>query len=48
MIISIYSIKIICHLLSIEVKIEDEDKALILFSLPPSYEHLVTTLPHGK
>lgn len=35
-----------CFLL---VKIEDEDKALILLSsLPYEYEHLVTTLLYGK
>ena|SRR5436190_21948724 len=36
----------VCFLL---VKIEDEDKALILLSsLPYEYEHLVTTLLYGK
>ena len=41
--------KIICDLLRIEGKIEDEDKVLILLSsLSPSYEHLVTTLLYGK
>ena len=34
---------------SIEVKVEDEDKALILLSsLPPSDKHLVTILLFGK
>ena len=40
---------IISDLLRIEVKIEEENKAMILLcSLPPSYEHLVTTLTWGK
>ena len=31
------------------MKIDDEDKAVILLvSLPPSYEHLRTTLMYGK
>ncbi|XP_077221004.1 uncharacterized protein LOC143854779 [Tasmannia lanceolata] len=41
--------KIICQLSNIDVEIDDEDKALILLtSLPPSYEYLVTTLLYGK
>ena len=33
----------------VEVKIDEEDRAIILLcSLPGSYEHLVTTLTYGK
>ena len=40
--------QIITDLLNIDVKIEDEDKALLLLnSLPESYKFLVTTLLHG-
>lgn len=40
---------IVTQLLSLHVKMEDEDKELLFFSsLPPSYEHLVTTLIYGK
>ena len=41
--------KCITQLLSLEVKIEDEDQAIILLSSrPKSYEKLVTTLLVGK
>ncbi|KAL0349993.1 UNVERIFIED_CONTAM: Retrovirus-related Pol polyprotein from transposon TNT 1-94, partial [Sesamum radiatum] len=41
--------QIITDLASLDVNIEDEDKAMILlFSLPFSYKHLVTTLTYGK
>ncbi|CAA0831266.1 Probable prolyl 4-hydroxylase 11 [Striga hermonthica] len=41
--------QVVTDLASLEVKIEDEDKAMILLcSLPPSYEHMVTTLTYGK
>ena len=37
--------RILSDLLTLEVKSEDEDKALlILSSLPSSYDHLVTTI----
>ena len=40
--------KIITNLLNLDVKIDDEDEALLLLdSLPKSYEFLVTTLLHG-
>ena len=38
--------KIIPDLLNLDVKIDDEDKTLLLNSLPESYEFLVTTLLH--
>lgn len=41
--------KIICQLTSIGSKLKEEDKALILlFSLPSSYQHLVTRLLCGN
>src|SRR3954465_7424177 len=41
--------KIVSDLLALEVKMKEEDKALILLSsLPPSYDHLVTTILYGK
>src|SRR4051812_3314155 len=41
--------KIVSDLLALEVKLKEEDKALILLSsLPPSYDHLVTTILYGK
>src|SRR5438270_3424082 len=41
--------KIVSDLLSLEVKLEEEDKALLLLeSLPTSYDHLVTTIMYGK
>ena len=41
--------KIISDLLWIDIKFDDENKAMMLFSsLPASYEHLVTTLLWGK
>ena len=40
--------KIITDLLNLDVKIDDEDKVLLLLnSLPESYEFLVTTLLYG-
>ena len=41
--------KILADLLNLDEHIEDEDKALLLLnSLPDEYEHLTTTLLHGK
>jgi len=41
--------QIITDIAQLDVKIEDEDRAIILLcSLPSSYEHIVTTLTYGK
>jgi len=41
--------KVISELLAVDVKIHEEDKALILLSsLPKSYDHIVTTRLYGK
>jgi hypothetical protein len=41
--------QLVADLVKFEVKIDDEDRAIIfLCSLPRSYEHLVTTLTYGK
>ncbi|KAL6226184.1 hypothetical protein ACLB2K_000147 [Fragaria x ananassa] len=41
--------KLVADLLNLDEDIKDEDKAMLLVnSLPDSYEHLVTTLLHGK
>ena len=41
--------KVINELLTTDVKIDEEDKALILLSLlPESYDHIVTTMFYGK
>jgi len=41
--------KIISELLTVDVKINGEDKALILLSsLPQSYDHITTTMLYGK
>ena len=40
---------IVSELQSIGVKIDDEDKTLrLIWSLPPSYEHMQTVLIYGK
>ena len=41
--------KVISKLLVVDVKIDKEDKVLILLnSLPESYDHIVTTMLYGK
>jgi len=41
--------KVICELLTVDVKIDEEDKALIIInSLPESYDHIITTIFYGK
>ena len=41
--------KVINELLAVDVKIDEEDKTLILLSsLPESYNHIVTTMLYGK
>jgi len=41
--------QIIIDLVQLDVKIKDEDRAIIpLCLLPSSYEHIVTTLTYGK
>jgi len=41
--------KVISELLAVDVKIDEEDKVLILLSsLPESYNHIVTTMLYGK
>ena len=41
--------KVISKLLAVDVKIDEEDKALILLSsLSESYDHIVTTMLYGK
>src|SRR6266542_1981251 len=41
--------QLVTDLVKVEVRVEDEDRAIILLcSLPGSYEHLVTTLTYGK
>ena len=41
--------KILSDLLTLEVKLEEEDKYLLLLSsLPSSYDHLTTTIIYGK
>jgi len=44
-----YFNKIISELLAVDVKIDEEDNALILLSsLPQSYDHIITTMLYGK
>ena len=41
--------RILSDLLALKVKLEEEDKALLLISsLPSTYEHLATTIMYGK
>ena len=41
--------QLVADLAKVDVKVDDDDKAIILLcSLPSSYEHLVTTLTYGK
>jgi len=41
--------KVINELLTVNVKIDKEDKALIILSsLPESYDHIITTILYGK
>src|SRR4051812_27261510 len=41
--------KIASDLLALEVKLEEEDKAMLLLgSLPASYDHLLTSIMYGK
>ena len=41
--------KFISELLAIDIKIDEEDKALILLSsLPESYDHIITIMLNGK
>ena len=41
--------QVVTDLARLRVKIDDEDRAILLLcSLPPSYEHLITTLTYGK
>ena len=41
--------KIISELLTVDVKIDEEDKALILLSsLPESCDHIITSIFYGK
>ena len=41
--------KVISELLDVDVKIDEEDKALILLSsLSQSYDHIITTILYGK
>jgi len=41
--------KVISKLLAVDVKINEEDKALkLLSSLPQSYDYIITTILYGK
>ena len=41
--------QVVTDLARLSVKIDEEDRAILLLcSLPPSYEHLITTLTYGK